>query len=266
MSGKKAHRLLALAAAALGVTGLAASAILAPGLPKEGGDGISVMAAKSIPIPVADPVPVTVAPVPTGPPPTYIATISAVTTYSAAPGAPSAGSLAAANPFGQPDVFAVIGDPSATPGWLHIELPVRPNGSTGWISSTGVGITQTTYKVAVSVAARSLTVTEAGKVVLTTSVAVGAPDTPTPVGNTYLWELIRPDDPNGAYGPYIFGLAWFSDAYAIFNGGDAQIGVHGQDEPWSIGEAASHGCVRLPNNVITELADTLPLGTPVSIS
>jgi lipoprotein-anchoring transpeptidase ErfK/SrfK len=127
-------------------------------------------------------------------------------------------------------------------------------------------MTQTSYTVSVSIAARTLTVTDAGRQVLSTPVAVGTPQTPTPTGNTYLWELIRPDDPNGAYGPYIFGLAEYSDAYTVFNGGDAQIGVHGQDEPWSIGHAESHGCVRLPNPTITKLAGLLPLGTPVTIS
>jgi lipoprotein-anchoring transpeptidase ErfK/SrfK len=97
-------------------------------------------------------------------------------------------------------------------------------------------------------------------------VAVGQQSTPTPADSTYLWELVRPDDPQGAYGPYIFGLAEYSDAYSVFNGGDAQIGIHGQDEPWSIGQAASNGCIRLPNDVITELAGMLPLGTPVTIS
>ncbi len=125
---------------------------------------------------------------------------------------------------------------------------------------------QTSYHVYVSVAGRSVTVTDAGQPLVTAPAAVGKPSTPTPAGQTYLWELIRPDDPQGAYGPYIFGLGWFSDAYAVFNGGDAQIGIHGQDEPWSLGQPVSHGCVRLPNDVISQLAGLLPLGTPVTIS
>jgi lipoprotein-anchoring transpeptidase ErfK/SrfK len=61
-------------------------------------------------------------------------------------------------------------------------------------------------------------------------------------------------------------LALFSNAYSVFNGGDAQIGLHGQDEPWSIGHPVSHGCVRVANNVISKLAAMLPLGTPVTIT
>jgi lipoprotein-anchoring transpeptidase ErfK/SrfK len=198
-------------------------------------------------------------------PPALIATLSAPTAYWATPGGPPVATLAATNPFGAPQVLAVIGGTGAG-GWLRVELPIRPNGSTGWIPATGVELTETYYRVAVSLAARTLTVTDAGRVVFTTPVSVGAPATPTPPDDTYLWELVRPDDPDGVYGPYIFGLAEYSDAYTVFNGGDAQIGIHGQDEPWTIGQAASNGCVRLPNDAITELAGLLPLGTPVTIS
>ena len=193
-----------------------------------------------------------------------VATLSAPTSYSASPGGSPSGRLPADNPFGTPTVLAVIGRSGAS-GWLHVELPLRPNGSTGWIPAASATLTYTTYSVAVDLEARTLTVTDSGKVVLSTPVAVGAPSSPTPPGRTYLWELIRPEDQHGAYGPYIFGLAEFSDTYAKFNGGDAQIGIHGQDEPWSIGHAASYGCVRVPNPVIVRLARMLPLGTPVTI-
>ena len=201
------------------------------------------------------------------PAPSLIATLAGATSYSLTPGGPPAGTLAAASPLGGPQVLAVTGRSAAgTAGWLHVELPIRPNGTTGWIPSASAKLTETGYRVAVSLAARTLTVTESGRTVLTVPVAVGKPATPTPTGRTYLWELVRPDDPNGPYGPYAFGLAEYSDAYSVFNGGDAQIGIHGQDEPETIGRAASNGCVRLPNSVITELAGMLPLGTPVDIS
>lgn len=269
------RRLVATAAAvAIGTVGLAVSAVVAPGLPAEGGTGREVPAADA-PVPaVPAPAPhfvvrrTVVAPAPDVPPQSLIATLAAATPYRADPSGPETGTVAATNPFGAPTVLGVIGEPVAVAGvpWLHVELPIRPNGSTGWIPAAGVTVTRTSYRVAVDRATRTLTVTDAGHIVLTTPVAVGTPATPTPADSTYLWELIRPDDPEGAYGPYIFGLAEFSDTYATFNGGNAQIGIHGQDEPWSIGQAASHGCVRLPNDEITRLASMLPLGTPVTIS
>jgi lipoprotein-anchoring transpeptidase ErfK/SrfK len=202
---------------------------------------------------------------PVGPATGWIATLRSAMPYTSSPAGPVIGTLPAADPFGAANVVAVIGRPGAD-GWSRVELPIRPDGSIAWMQTADTTLTWTPYRVAVSVAARTLTVTDGPTTVLTTSVAVGAPNTPTPAGSTYLWELIRPDDPQGAYGPYIFGLAMFSDAISVFNGGDAQIGIHGQDEPWSIGENVSHGCVRLENPVIAQLAGTLPLGTPVTIS
>jgi hypothetical protein len=42
-------------------------------------------------------------------------------------------------------------------------------------------------------------------------------------------------------------------------------GIHGTDEPESIGRSASHGCVRLRNEDIEKLYDMVPVGTPVYI-
>ena len=53
--------------------------------------------------------------------------------------------------------------------------------------------------------------------------------------------------------------------FADFAGGDGQIGIHGTNDPSSIGQAVSHGCVRVSNEVITQLNDLLPLGTPVVV-
>lgn len=259
MIGTSGRRAMAGAAGGILVAAVTGAAVLAPG-----GSGRRPLSRPAAVATMAAPT-TTVVTAPPGPPPAYIATLSAAVSYSNSPGGPPTGSLAADNPFGGKQAMAMVGPPDGS-GWLHVELPVRPNGTTGWIPAAGVNVTQTSYRVSVSLASRTLTVTDAGRQILSTPVAVGAPATPTPADSTYLWELIRPDNPSGAYGPYIFGLAEFSDTYAQFNGGDAQIGVHGQDEPWSIGQAASHGCVRLPNDVITTLAGMLPLGTPVTIS
>lgn len=255
-----------LAAASVALLVSAATAVVVLGPRDARGSARPAPTATAAPAPAVPVTPDPPPPPPPPPPPALIATLSAATPYSATAGAAPVGTLAAENPFGAPEVVAVIGVQGTGPDmWLHVRLPVRPNGSTGWIRAAGVSLTETSYQLLVDRASRTLTVTLAGRPVLSTPVAVGTPDTPTPPGDTYLWELIRPDDPGGPYGPYIFGLAEFSDTYATFNGGDAQIGIHGQDEPWSIGQAASHGCVRLPNDVISKLAGMLPLGTPVSI-
>ncbi|MGI8491614.1 MAG: L,D-transpeptidase [Acidimicrobiales bacterium] len=228
----------------------------------EGGNGFAVAAARARTL-AAHASPAAV--VPAGPVSGWIATLKSPVGYSASPGGPVIATLPALDPFGAPNTLAVIGRPDPS-GWAQVELPIRPNGSTGWVSTAGVTLTWTSYEVQVSLAARTVTVLQAGQPVLTLPAAIGAPRTPTPPGRTYLWELIRPDNPRGAYGPYILGLAMFSDTYSVFNGGDAQIGIHGNDDLSSVGRPVSHGCIRLANDAITNLAGMLPLGTPVTIS
>jgi lipoprotein-anchoring transpeptidase ErfK/SrfK len=69
------------------------------------------------------------------------------------------------------------------------------------------------------------------------------------------------------YGPFALGLSGFSDAPGArdFKGGEGVLAIHGTDDESSIGRRVSHGCIRVANDVITYLASTIPMGTPVDI-
>ena len=41
--------------------------------------------------------------------------------------------------------------------------------------------------------------------------------------------------------------------------------LHGTNQPSSIGRSVSHGCIRLRNEDIARLYDTVPVGTPIYI-
>ena len=174
---------------------------------------------------------------------------------------------------GAPTTFAVVGDaspdaPQDHPGWLQVALPTRPNGSTGWVPVDSVTVVKTPFRVFVDLAGRTLRVEDDGTGVFTAAVAIGTADNPTPVNGTYVTELIDNNDPDGAYGPYAFGLAMHSDTITEFgDGGDGQVGIHGTNRPDLIGQAVSHGCVRLSNDDVEDLVDLgLPLGVPVFIT
>jgi len=77
---------------------------------------------------------------------------------------------------------------------------------------------------------------------------------------------MKQPDPAGTYDPYAFGLSAFSDVLSSFGGGPGEIGLHGTDQPTSVGADVSHGCLRVSNATISELARVLPLGTRVIIS
>jgi lipoprotein-anchoring transpeptidase ErfK/SrfK len=150
-------------------------------------------------------------------------------------------------------------------GWEKVYLPVRPNGSTAWIRARQVELAVNPYRVRVSLGAHTITVWNGVRVIHRERAGVGRSIVPTPAGTYYLAELLAQPNPGGAYGPYAFGLSAHSDVLYSFGGGPGQIGLHGTNNPASLGTNASHGCIRISNAGITKLARILPLGTPVRI-
>lgn len=162
-----------------------------------------------------------------------------------------------------PEVFLVQ---EQRPGWIRVLLPVRPNGSTGWLHQGDVQVSVNPYHIQVDVAAHQITVFNATDVIYQGPVAVGAPATPTPPGLYYTRVLLQTPDPQSVYGPFAYGLSAHSDALTTFEGGDAEIGIHGNNDASALGKSVSHGCIRMDNAEITMLTKLLPLGTPVQIN
>jgi hypothetical protein len=171
-------------------------------------------------------------------------------------------SLPNPNPAGARLVFAVR---DRTEGWLQVDLPVRPNGSTGWVRAGDVELLAHSFRIEILLAERELRVFDGDEAIQLEPIGVGRQPTPTPGGSFYLYELLRPPDPNGPYGPYAFGLSGFSEALTSFDGGDGRLGIHGTDDPTSLGADSTHGCIRLHNAAVEQLARTVPLGTPVVV-
>jgi lipoprotein-anchoring transpeptidase ErfK/SrfK len=144
-------------------------------------------------------------------------------------------------------------------------LPERPNGSTGWVRAADVDVEHVDHEIRIDLAARALRWTERGNVVLETPIAVGSQKYPTPAGRFFVTDLLDTGEGEGAYGPYAVGLSAHSDVLTEFGGGDGQVGIHGTNDPSSIGRPVSHGRVRVANDVITRLATTIPIGTQVTI-
>lgn len=153
------------------------------------------------------------------------------------------------------------------PLWLEVLLPVRPNGSTGWIRSTDVKLTEHDYRITVRLAAHRITVTRGPTVLVDAPIGVGRGQTPTPGGLYYTKELLRPPRPDTVYGPYAYGLSGFSNTLETFEGGEPVLGIHGTNDPGGLGQDVSLGCIRMPNAEIVRLVEEiqLPLGVPVDV-
>lgn len=103
------------------------------------------------------------------------------------------------------------------------------------------------------------------------TIASGTSEHPTPTGRFVVYEKVvdptwlPPDSewakdakpvepgPDNPLGTRWIGLDW---------GG---IGIHGTNAPWTVGSAASHGCMRMETYQVEELFELVEVGTPVII-
>jgi lipoprotein-anchoring transpeptidase ErfK/SrfK len=152
--------------------------------------------------------------------------------------------------------------------WLKVLLPIRPNGSNGWIRRSVVDLEAHDFRMVVELGEHRITVWKGHEVVLQEPVGVGASGrTPTTQGLFYTTELFEVEpSQQGAYGPYAFALSGFSEVLHSFGaGGTGVLGIHGTSDPSGLGRDVSNGCIRMSNAGITQLANLLPLGVPVEI-
>jgi hypothetical protein len=163
----------------------------------------------------------------------------------------------------RPEVYLVLASRRARgTTWLHVRIPGRPNGRTGWVPADALGalhLVRTHFVV--DRRSAQATLYRAGKVVWRAPVGVGAPATPTPAGRFYIREVLRA--PGGVYGPWAFGTSAYSSLSDWPGGG--VVGVHGTDQPQLLPGRPSHGCVRVRNGDIRRLVRLMPIGTPVQI-
>jgi lipoprotein-anchoring transpeptidase ErfK/SrfK len=171
------------------------------------------------------------------------------------------------NVNGFPTVFrvlAVVRARNCSARWYRVQLPIKPNGATGYVRASAVATGPVRSRVVVDVSAKRLTLYRGGRAVLNAPVAVGSPATPTPLGRYYVNQRLIPPDPGGPFGPAAIGISAFSNVLTGWTQG-GPVAIHGTNEPWSIGHAVSNGCIRVHNDVLRRLFKVTPAGTPVVI-
>lgn len=106
-------------------------------------------------------------------------------------------------------------------------------------------------EIIININAKQLTVYKNGRVFRQYAVATGKEETPTPTG---VFTVINKQvNPGGPYGTRWLGLSLRG------------YGIHGTNDPSSIGKNASNGCVRMFNEDVEALFDIVPVGTIVRI-
>jgi lipoprotein-anchoring transpeptidase ErfK/SrfK len=148
--------------------------------------------------------------------------------------------------------------------WYRVWLAVRPNESQGWVPEGKLAFYTTTAKIMIDLSQRKLRVYRRGELVGSYAVAVGRPGLSTPTGSYFINQKLRPTTPDGAYGVLAIGISAFQPKLAYWAQG-GPVAIHGTNEPWLIGKAISHGCVRMLNKDVLEVSRLVPAGSPVEI-
>jgi len=167
---------------------------------------------------------------------------------------------------GFPEVYLVLRSWAGEngPTWYQVRIPMRPNGRTGWVRSSGLGpLYRVKTHLVVNRSRQHATLSKAGRKIWSAPIGVGKSSTPTPPGNFWIREKFKTGDAGGIYGPMAFGTSDYS-VLTDWPGGGV-IGIHGTDEPGLIPGNPSHGCIRVKNDDLKKLWKLLPIGTPLLI-
>lgn len=146
--------------------------------------------------------------------------------------------------------------------WMRVRLPVRPNGTTGWVKESDVVTRSVPNHIVVEIQKRKLSVFKGSELLWDAPVGVGTAKTPTPPGTYYV--DVSAKDPGLGMGAHMLSISGFSNVLTNFGGGIGQLAIHGSS-PASVGQFSSNGCLRLTNDTVVRLAKIAPTGTPVII-
>jgi lipoprotein-anchoring transpeptidase ErfK/SrfK len=163
----------------------------------------------------------------------------------------------------RPTTLLVLGEAKDAKGlrWLKLSMPMRPNGRKGWVLATAVQTRPVRRTIVIDLSSRKLRVREGGKTRFATRVAVGRPGMETPTGSFYLTATFRPKE------RFLGTFAFETSAYSKLSEwpGGGVVGLHGTSMPWLLGQAVSHGCVRMSNAAALVLKRLTHAGTPLEI-
>lgn len=149
--------------------------------------------------------------------------------------------------------------------WVKARLPMRPNGTKGWIRRNRLGrYHEVRTQLRINRDRMVAKLYRRGKRIWRAPVGIGEPQWPTPGGRFYARERLKPTDKDGIYGVFAIGTSAYSEQLTDWPGGGI-VGIHGTNQPQLIPGRISHGCVRVRNPKMRRLKRKMPLGTPIRI-
>jgi hypothetical protein len=181
-------------------------------------------------------------------------------------GAPAVARLSTRTPERTTNIVSVLDRRPDGTGrlWVRVRLPILPNNTTGWVPRSALGgYHWLDTRLVISLRRRTATLVRDRRMLFRAPIGIGKPRWPTPIGNFYVRnKLTRYASPY--YGPVAFGTSARSGVLSDWPAGGF-VGIHGTDRPELVPGPVSHGCIRMRNHDILELARLMPVGTPLTI-
>jgi hypothetical protein len=148
--------------------------------------------------------------------------------------------------------------------WVHVRLPVLPNGRTGWVQREALGgYSVVRTHLVVDLDALTATLLHDRRPLFSARIGVGQSAWPTPRGQFYIRNRLTSYE-SPFYGPLAFGTSARSAVLTDWPDGGF-VGIHGTNQPELLPGRVSHGCIRMRNEDILALGRLMPIGTPVTI-
>jgi hypothetical protein len=165
--------------------------------------------------------------------------------------------------FGSPQTLAVA---FRRGRWLAVRSPALGNGQVGWVDARAVNLRllRRPLSLEVDLSRRELLIHGPHRVARRISVAIGAPETPTPAGEFYVTDKLDGAEFGPYYGCCILALSGRQPNLPRgWSGGD-RLAIHGsQTATW--GHAVSNGCLHADEADLRYLMALVPLGTAVTV-
>lgn len=178
------------------------------------------------------------------------------------PGARVVAVLGDRTEFGSRTVLAVLARRGA---WAQVSAAVL-GGRRAWLRLDGrVARRATRWELRADVAARTLSVLRAGRVLRTYRVAVGASVSPTPTGRFQVTDKLRGRKYGASYGCCILALSTDQPHPPPGWAGMARMAVHGTNAERTVGDAVSAGCLHAHAVAMRWMMRHVPAGAPVTI-
>ena len=193
-----------------------------------------------------------------------IARVHAPVALLARPGGALVARVGPQTELGSPQTLSVV---ARSGRWLKVTNERLPTGAEAWVdgASPRLSLTRTSLSIVVHLDAKRLELRSGDRILRRFTIGVGSASSPTPLGRFAVTDKAAGAAYGPSYGCCILALtAHQTRLPAGWHGGD-RVAIHGTDAAWTVGRAASAGCIHAAAADLRSLMRVVPLGTPVSI-